>query len=252
MAALDVYVTRRLPIAAELTVLFKRSAQIVIVEVGACEGEDTIRYQRRFPRAAIHAFEPLPKNVERARHNFAVYGLTKVQLEPVAVADEEGEATLHVSSGPPPRGGEMEIGNRSSSLLAPSAAIAGEFPWLAFNETLTVPVTTLAHYAAAHAFEKVDLLHLDVQGAELRVLEGAGPLLSRIRAIWLEAEAIPLYEGQPLAGEVERFLERHGFLKIVDTVGRVSGDQLYVQPALVSHWRIVALRALQRLPGRRG
>ena len=69
---------------------------------------------------------------------------------------------------------------------------------------------------------------MDVQGAELRVLNGAGTLLDSVRVIWMEVEAKPLYKDQPLKADVERFMASRGFEKRLDTVGSVSGDQLYV------------------------
>lgn len=70
---------------------------------------------------------------------------------------------------------------------------------------------------------------MDVQGAELRVLRGAGALLNNVRAIWLEIEKVPLYQGQPLAEEVQGFMGAHGFVKHKDTVSEISGDHLYVR-----------------------
>lgn len=227
----------------------------MILDVGACEGEDSIRYQRRFPQAAVYAFEPLPGNVERARRHFADYGTTSINLEQVALADLEGEATFHVSAGQPPgqEESDWDYGNKSSSLLPPAAALAREHPWLRFDETLTVPVTTLERYAATHGIAEVDLLHLDVQGAELKVLAGAGPLLQRIKVVWLEAETVTLYEGQPLRDAVETFMRSNGFVKVVDAVGPVSGDQLYVQAQSFARPRVALLRLryLATRPARR-
>jgi FkbM family methyltransferase len=236
------YVRQRLPIDSELALLYPATAPLTILDVGACEGEDSIRYQRRFPQATVYAFEPLPENVERARQHFAAYGLTSIRLEAVALSDKEGEATLHVSTGQPPGREGEEWNHTSSSLLAPAAALGREFPFLSFGQALSVPVTTLSRYAAAHAITDVDLLHLDVQGAELKVLAGAGLLLEHIKAVWLEVEALALYEGQPLRSGVETFMRARGFVKVVDTVGRVSGDQLYVQPKWFPCTRVARLR----------
>lgn len=181
--------------------------------------------------------------------------MTSIRLEPVALADVEGEATLHVSGGQPPGrdGSDWDYGNKSSSLLPPAVALAREHPWLTFEQTLTVPVTTLERYAATHGIADVDLLHLDVQGAELKVLSGAGALLRSIKVVWLEAEAVTLYQGQPLRDAVEGFMRSNGFLKVVDAVGPVTGDQLWVQARFFPRGRLALLRlryALTR-PARR-
>ena len=72
---------------------------------------------------------------------------------------------------------------------------------------------------------------MDVQGAELMVLKGAQSILSRIGAIWLEVESVELYKGQPLKNVIELFMKKSGFVKLVDTVNDIAGDQLYVSRA---------------------
>lgn len=67
-----------------------------------------------------------------------------------------------------------------------------------------------------------DYLKLDVQGAELDVLEGATRALEQCLVVESEVEFVPLYEGQPLYGDVELLLRSRGFLphKMIDIAGR--------------------------------
>jgi FkbM family methyltransferase len=67
-----------------------------------------------------------------------------------------------------------------------------------------------------------DFLKLDVQGAELDVLEGACDKLWGTLVVEAEVEFVQLYENQPLFGDVDRFLRTHGFVlhKMIDIAGR--------------------------------
>lgn len=67
-----------------------------------------------------------------------------------------------------------------------------------------------------------DLVKIDVQGAELDVLEGGAATVSRALVIEAEAEFVPLYRDQPLFGDIHAFLRRHGFQfhKFIDVGGR--------------------------------
>lgn len=56
-----------------------------------------------------------------------------------------------------------------------------------------------------------DLIKLDIQGAELSVLLGGRETLDLAVAVQVEVEFMPLYRGQPTAGEVFRYLEDEGF-----------------------------------------
>ncbi|MGQ9837219.1 MAG: FkbM family methyltransferase [Cyanobacteriota bacterium] len=58
---------------------------------------------------------------------------------------------------------------------------------------------------------EVDFLKIDVQGAELDVIRGAGKTLKNVTVIQTEVEYIPIYENQPLFSDVDVALREHGF-----------------------------------------
>jgi FkbM family methyltransferase len=59
---------------------------------------------------------------------------------------------------------------------------------------------------------RVDLLKIDIQGAEADVFAGASKLLRNVVVVHTEVEFVPLYQGQPLYGDVARVLHKAGFL----------------------------------------
>jgi len=60
----------------------------------------------------------------------------------------------------------------------------------------------------------VDYLQIDVQGAELAVLQGAEKSLEKIGMIELEVRFYPLYEKEPMFSDVHTYLEQHGFVLV--------------------------------------
>jgi len=56
----------------------------------------------------------------------------------------------------------------------------------------------------------MDLLKIDVQGAERLVFEGAPQRLDECLMVWTEVEFVPLYREQALFAEVDQQLRRHG------------------------------------------
>ena len=56
----------------------------------------------------------------------------------------------------------------------------------------------------------MDLLKIDVQGAELLVFRGAAARLDECLCVWTEVEFVPLYREQPLFGDIDRQLRAHG------------------------------------------
>lgn len=65
---------------------------------------------------------------------------------------------------------------------------------------------TLDDWAEQHNFDRVDFLWLDMQGAELALLESSPVLLSRVQVIHLEVSIVELYEKNPLYTEVSDWL----------------------------------------------
>jgi FkbM family methyltransferase len=246
----DEYISSPLPIARELRRLLGQHARVVF-DIGSCEGEDALRYAHLFPDATTYAIEPLPRNIPLLRANLARYPNRNVRLIELALSDVPGTARFFVSSGQPPgvTSADWDYGNKSSSLLPPGEHVVIH-PWVQFQEQIEVETDTLERVCQREGVTSIDLIHLDVQGAELKVLMGAGALLASVRVIWMEVEAIPLYAGQPLKADVERFMDAQGFRKIKDTVDAVAGDQLYVNPRLVrvpgpDPWESAPVRSLR-------
>jgi FkbM family methyltransferase len=221
---------------------------LTIFEIGVCEGEDTIRFRRRFPRSTIYAFEPLPKNIKRITKNLKSYDADRISLHQIALSNENGHSDFFVSSGHPdsqPKTG-WDFGNKSSSLLKPKEHLKTH-KWMKFKDKISVKTRRLDSFCTDHAINKIDFIYMDVQGAELMVLEGAGNLIRKTGAIWLEVEAVELYAKQPLKDDVEAFMQKHGFKCIKDTVGEVAGDRMYVRKHSGPYYRLFCRRLLGKL-----
>jgi FkbM family methyltransferase len=249
---LAAYLGRPSALEPYLRFVLRRAAAPVIFDIGACEGEDSIRYARLLPRARVFSFEPLPDNQEIIRANFAKYG-TKAELIPVALSDHRGDAVFHISAGRPPdlfSGENWNYGNKSSSLLAPTAdKIHG---WVHFPERIAVPCETLDDFCRARRILRIDFIHLDVQGAEGLVLDGARSMLPRIGAIWLEVSNQELYRGQKLRPEIERTMRQRGFVRAYAEDRGAEGDQLYVNARRGRNLLWLAVRRFGRLARRFG
>ena len=61
----------------------------------------------------------------------------------------------------------------------------------------------------------IDLLKVDVQGYELKILDNARATLERVGVVLVEVEYSAIYENQPLFAEVDIFMRSHNF-ELVD------------------------------------
>lgn len=224
------YLARKTFPEIELPKIFNTQDPLVIFDIGACEGEDSIRYARLFPNSRVYTFEPLPENQTLVLENLEKFGVKNAELHRVALADREGISAFHVSSGKPPEkweGEKWNYGNKSSSLLEPGH-VNERFEWIKFCRSIDVECNTLDGFLKNNNLQRIDFIHMDVQGAELLVLKGAGPKISDITSIWLEVSDEELYKNQVLKNELEKFLLENGFVKTHDEQCGFQSDQFWV------------------------
>lgn len=180
-----------------------------VVHVGANTGQERFLYDRH--GLSVAWVEPIPEVHDELRRNLREFPLQRAYRR--LLADREQAAVdFRVASD----------GGLSSSLfdLAEPRRVAAEFvSWI------TVPCSTLE---ALIREERIDLtrhqaLVLDVQGAELAVLRGAGETLAAFRYIQVDAGDFAAYAGGCRLDEIRRFLGDRGF---VEAEGAVSEPEV--------------------------
>jgi FkbM family methyltransferase len=228
---LEQYLSEEPPHVPLLRLLFKDSPPLVIMDVGCCEGEDSLRYLKLFPEAVVYGIEPNPENISKIQSLAGLMSSGRFHLTRAAVSKEAGTSTLYLSSGNPtdkPNTSEWDFGNKSSSLLRPTTLMQRIVPWLRFEQTIEVPTITLDMIADQNEIRYVDILHMDIQGAELLALQGAQRLLNRIGVIWVEVADCQIYQDQPSSTLITECLAGFGFSLILRSVSQGLGDHLYV------------------------
>lgn len=178
---------------------------IQCLDIGAREGitRDLLPIA---PAVAAFGFEPDPEECARLNQSFATdpSPWRSLKFLPAALGNGGGR-TLNLYK---MRGG--------SSLFEADVELAGQFA-RAENFLLegTVNLQTMPLDAAAEKFGFTDAsyIKLDIQGAELEVLQSAPRLLAEsVLALRVEMEFLPIYKGQPLQNEIDGYLRSRGFM----------------------------------------
>jgi 2-O-methyltransferase len=173
-----------------------------ILEIGCHDGENTLWFIEKFKEARVHCFEPDPRAIKKFKDNFSQY--KNVTLHEFALGDEVGKATFHQSSHTDPNGDW----DASGSLMAPKNHLT-EYPWVTFDSSVTVDVETLDAFCEKNGIQEVDLIWMDVQGAELKVIAGGAKTFMNTRFIVTEYNNKELYSGQPKMKQILEALPRH-------------------------------------------
>jgi FkbM family methyltransferase len=120
------------------------------------------------PQGRVVAFEPVPENFAALKENIELNGLANVTVECVAMGEKEGS---------------MELICAKDQSLSWTASAAG-YSMPAEPVRISVPVLSLDRYLQRHPLRPA-LLKIDVEGAELLVLQGARETLREIRPLVL-------------------------------------------------------------------
>ncbi len=167
-----------------------------IVELGAHCGED---YDWISPNCITLPHyvmvEPDPRNVQKlidapitcpAHHRRIIMG---------AVSDHSGMEMFHFCEN------SVDNNHASGSLRKPSGHLE-HFPHVTFPYDGLVHVYSLDAIFEREWLTKIDLLWVDIQGAERDMIAGGAKALSHTRYMFMEAETVELYEGQAMRGEL--------------------------------------------------
>jgi FkbM family methyltransferase len=180
----------------------------VLLDVGAHKGE-SVRYLRKlFPNSTIHSFEP-------SSNSFAQLQLVRderTHCYNVALTDVDGGIDFfenkisHTNSV-----FRVNEASRDSLYLEKNRRKCAEIPAGTFNLRQQVPSMRLETFCEREGIRHVDLLKIDVQGAESKVLTGAAHALAFTDTIILEIMFFDYYEHQGSFLEIESVLQPYGF-----------------------------------------
>jgi len=178
--------------------LFLGSSDIRVLDIGAAIVE-TPPYQSWIDlgRASVIGFEPNER--ECARLN-AVYG-PKHRFLPYFLGDGT-KSIFHETNW-----------SMTGSLFSPNTSLLSKFGNLAEVTTeIAQHEVETRRIDDIPDIDDVDFIKIDVQGAELTVLQNATKALENALVIQTEVEFLELYRGQPLFADVDRFLRQQGYL----------------------------------------
>lgn len=197
-----------------------------IFDIGAHVGLAAKRYRELFPRATIHCFEPFPESFEILSRSVGTLG--PIELHQLALAASRGQADFSVNRN-----------SATNSLLASDAG--ADVYWQTDTPQtlgkLRVTTRTLDDFVDEHSISSIDVLKMDVQGAEYDVLLGASNTLDRhaIRLIYMELITAPTYLGQHRIREYLELFDAAGYeLFDLYNFGRSRGRLLQTDVILLS------------------
>ena len=184
-----------------------------VMDVGANIGYFTLLMARQVgPKGRVIAFEPLPTVFELLRENLRLNNLLWAHAECKAVTDHDGETRMQSESGNP---------------LSFTACVAEEGDFV-------VATVSMDRYVEAASLTRLDLIKIDVEGAEDAVIRGMTKSLQRFRPVVL----VEIHANDGQKSEALERLEGAGYrLSRVDPTGLSPCDTRACGGYVMGSWR---------------
>lgn len=178
----------------------------IIVEVGANDGSTTKDFLDIFPDLkAIYCIEPDTRAlVDFKKQNFP----KEVKIFNLALSDKNEKVFLYESNH------KVKKWTYSSSISKPMFHRLF-YPNIYFTKKNLVETCTLQTFMDKEEIGHIDLLWLDTQGYELKILKSINPeVISKIDFIYLEYSNVKLYKDSPTLHQIIKVLKYHYLFRL--------------------------------------
>ncbi|NEO07087.1 FkbM family methyltransferase [Moorena sp. SIO3I8] len=133
---------------------------------------------------------------------------TSIEVFQSAIGAIDGEAELYVTSK-----------SQLTSLFKPKAEVFNEetvYSEVEVSNKIIVPLKTVDRIIEESSGEisEFDFIYMNIQGSELKALEGAKETLPHLKAIYLEKSLVSRYENCPQPEEIDKYLVDRNFAKV--------------------------------------
>jgi len=145
-----------------------------IIDAGAHIGLSTLYFKKLYPQAKITAIEPLPQNFKLLEKNIWENQLEDVELINAALSDHDGQETFYFD-------------DSHDNWYSTASFLPGAWTGSQHSTQLETPTRTLSSFLT----EPIDLLKLDIEGAEQRVLTEANASLRTVAQLLVEFHPHP-------------------------------------------------------------
>jgi FkbM family methyltransferase len=171
---------------------------LVVYDIGAAEGFVSSCLAKLPNVSDVQAFEPLPFFFKKLKKNTQSYD--KVTCHNLALSNEEGTFPMFVNTWA-----------TTSSLLPTAELLKEQIPAIDLQHCVDIQAICLDNYVAEKILPKPDVIKMDVQGFEKKVIEGGVNTVRSSKYCFIEMSFQQLYEEAPLFDEIYQLMRDLGF-----------------------------------------
>jgi len=179
-----------------------------IVDIGANDGTDSVRLASAFPNSMVYSFEPVEKLKGKRLPNIRFHNL--------ALGDYDGVSTFYSNEN-----------SKVNSLF---------YSKYFKSKEIQVPISRMDTFAKNHNIGIIDIVWIDAQQGELKVLKGFGSLLKDVSIIYTEVCYKPYYENGVLYRKLRDYIEKRGFIMVYNRplINSPHGSAIFINKKMLS------------------
>jgi FkbM family methyltransferase len=190
----------------------------VVYDIGAHEGDWAEMCSEVLSPRQVVLFEPQLQLHERIKIRQARVQSGEWKIFAFALGDVDASETMHLTQN-----------SAAASLLEPVRGSRLSECGLGARATVQVPVRSLDNVITTEQVEPADLIKIDVQGLEDKVLDGGMRTISQAEKLVIEVSLREIYSGQALLFDILQRVASWGFVveDITETLRRWPSGELW-------------------------
>ena len=190
------------------------SEEPIIFDVGANTGQTLETFKQLWPESIIHCFEPIKEFYDKLLENSLKYD--EVSSHNFAFGDSDKEQVkFYYHEVQPMLSGVYQLNPNSKDSVAinePDLAGLKEGDFMKnANKEITVKQHKLDTFVGYWDIPKIDILKLDTQCSEAKILKGAEETLEKTSVVLTELNFYDLYTRNLSFYDIEQYLKPAGF-----------------------------------------
>jgi len=185
----------------------EKNEKYIIFDIGSRDCLQSIEFYKEFPNSIIYAFECNPNTLDICKKNIEPYSDRIILIEG-AVCDYDGYIKFYPINQSKTRTTWIDGNPGASSIFKSNGNYTIE---TYVQDEIITKCHRLDTIMDNYGIVNVDIIWMDLQGAELLALKGLGDHLENVKYINTEVSYKEMYSGQVMFDELNNYILSKGF-----------------------------------------
>lgn len=168
--------------------------EMVVVDVGANQGEYALFSAKRVTKGKVIAFEPLPSILKVLYENIRLNNFTNIQVFPGGLSDVEGSLKIH----------EIEDEHEGLATIYPGERKS--------RSSFDIKLRTLDDVVREESVERIDFVKIDIEGGELKALVGSQQSIQKHKPVFMvEINEVTYRSAGYTVDDIDSFFKKNSY-----------------------------------------